>query len=96
VVAPLTATAFTLGSQHTTWGEVFGFVTGALYVWLLAVEHIANWPVGIAASGSTACGGPARPAVPRRDTNARGARDGGDDRRGRAPRAGLDLRGEPV
>ncbi|MFD8951047.1 nicotinamide riboside transporter PnuC [Streptomyces xanthophaeus] len=30
------------------WTEVPGFVTGALCVWLVARQHVANWPVGIA------------------------------------------------
>lgn len=32
----------------TTWAEVLGFATGALCVFLVARQHIANWPVGIA------------------------------------------------
>ncbi|MFG3283472.1 nicotinamide riboside transporter PnuC [Streptomyces sp. NPDC048111] len=31
-----------------TWTEILGFVTGALCVWLVARQHIANWPVGLA------------------------------------------------
>ncbi|MFD3543457.1 nicotinamide riboside transporter PnuC [Streptomyces sp. NPDC058662] len=31
-----------------SWTEVLGFATGALCVWLVARQHIANWPVGIA------------------------------------------------
>ncbi|MEW2138781.1 nicotinamide riboside transporter PnuC [Streptomyces sp. NPDC005409] len=31
-----------------SWTEVLGFVTGALCVWLVARQHIANWPIGIA------------------------------------------------
>src|SRR5580658_9230053 len=28
--------------------EIFGFVTGVVNVWLLAWQHIWNWPIGIA------------------------------------------------
>src|SRR3954468_23371875 len=40
--------AFTSFGAPTTWSEVFGFASGALCVWLVARQHIANWPVGIA------------------------------------------------
>ena len=40
--------AFTFGDVPTTWGEVAAFVTGALCVWLVARQHVANWPIGIA------------------------------------------------
>lgn len=48
VLDPLNAKAFTLWGPPTTWGEVLGFVTGALCVWLVARQHAANWPIGIA------------------------------------------------
>ncbi|MFE9207191.1 nicotinamide riboside transporter PnuC [Micromonospora sp. NPDC007230] len=44
----LTATAFTVAGVGTTWAEVLGFATGVVNVWLVARQHIANWPVGIA------------------------------------------------
>ncbi|WP_424214482.1 nicotinamide riboside transporter PnuC [Streptomyces sp. BI20] len=31
-----------------SWTEVLGFATGALCVWLVARQHVANWPIGIA------------------------------------------------
>ncbi|MFE2143939.1 nicotinamide riboside transporter PnuC [Streptomyces sp. NPDC059456] len=31
-----------------SWTEILGFVTGALCVWLVARQHVANWPIGIA------------------------------------------------
>lgn len=33
---------------QTSWNEILGFVTGAVCVWLVARQHIANWPIGIA------------------------------------------------
>ncbi|MFF0598583.1 nicotinamide riboside transporter PnuC [Streptomyces antibioticus] len=33
---------------NLTWTEALGFATGAACVWLVARQHIANWPVGIA------------------------------------------------
>ena len=40
--------AFSFRGVPTTWGEVAAFVTGALCVWLVARQHVANWPIGIA------------------------------------------------
>ncbi|WP_027341299.1 nicotinamide riboside transporter PnuC [Hamadaea tsunoensis] len=47
MLAWLTSAAFTLFGTPTTWGELLGFATGALCVWLVVRQHIANWPVGI-------------------------------------------------
>jgi nicotinamide mononucleotide transporter len=44
----LTSPAFFLWSAPVTWAEVFGDVAGALCVWLLARQHILNWPLGLA------------------------------------------------
>lgn len=40
--------AFTSFGAPTTWAEVLGFVTGAWCVYLVARQHVANWPMGIA------------------------------------------------
>jgi nicotinamide mononucleotide transporter len=41
---------FTIARDHVTWAELLGFVTGVAAVWLAAVRHMWNWPVGIANS----------------------------------------------
>lgn len=46
-VAAFNTVAFTLFGAPTSWGEVIGFVTGAVCVYLVAKQHIANWPIGI-------------------------------------------------
>jgi nicotinamide mononucleotide transporter len=33
---------------NLSWTEALGFATGAVCVWLVTRQHIANWPVGIA------------------------------------------------
>lgn len=48
VLAPLQQPLFTLLGTPVSWTEVLGFGSGALCVWLVARQHIANWPVGIA------------------------------------------------
>ena len=47
-LGPLGAPAFSFHGVATTWGEVAAFVTGALCVWLVSRQHVANWPLGIA------------------------------------------------
>ena len=47
-LGPLGDVAFTFRDVPTTWGEVAAFVTGALCVWLVARQHVANWAIGIA------------------------------------------------
>lgn len=44
----LQAPLFTLLGTPVSWTEVLGFGSGAICVWLVARQHIANWPVGIA------------------------------------------------
>jgi nicotinamide mononucleotide transporter len=44
----LIGTAFTVAGTGTTWAELLGFATGVVNVWLVARQHIANWPIGIA------------------------------------------------
>ncbi|MFG1750382.1 nicotinamide riboside transporter PnuC [Streptosporangium sandarakinum] len=45
---PLLQPAFTLAGTPTSWAELLGFASGVLTVWLVARQHIANWPIGIA------------------------------------------------
>jgi nicotinamide mononucleotide transporter len=44
----LNSPAVTAFGAPTSWAEVLGFATGALCVWLVVRQHIANWPLGIA------------------------------------------------
>ena len=44
----LTSPAFTAFGAPTSWAELLGFATGLVCVGLVVVQHIANWPVGIA------------------------------------------------
>lgn len=44
----LNGTAVTAFGAPTSRAEALGFVTGALCVWLVVRQHIANWPLGIA------------------------------------------------
>ncbi|MER6997350.1 nicotinamide riboside transporter PnuC [Streptomyces sp. NPDC000410] len=48
VLEPLQRPLFTLLDTPVSWTEVLGFGSGALCVWLVARQHLANWPVGIA------------------------------------------------
>jgi nicotinamide mononucleotide transporter len=43
----LNQSAFVVWGSPVTWAEVFGDVTGGLCVWLLARQHILNWPLGL-------------------------------------------------
>jgi nicotinamide mononucleotide transporter len=49
-LGPLGDIAFTFRDVPTTWGEVAAFATGALCVWLVARQHVANWAIGLANS----------------------------------------------
>ena len=48
ILEPLQQPLFTLLDTPVSWTEVLGFGSGALCVWLVARQHIANWPIGIA------------------------------------------------
>src|SRR5262245_11906315 len=47
-VDALNQAAFSLWDASITWAELLGDLTGALCVWLVARQHIANWPIGLA------------------------------------------------
>ncbi|MEU5696319.1 nicotinamide riboside transporter PnuC [Actinosynnema sp. NPDC020468] len=47
ILAPFTTPAVTVAGATTSWGEIAGFVTGALCVWLVARQNPWNWPIGI-------------------------------------------------
>jgi nicotinamide mononucleotide transporter len=49
-VAPLNHVVFNLGNDAVSWAELFGFLTGAVCVWLTVRSRIGNFPVGIANS----------------------------------------------
>ncbi|MEV4335212.1 nicotinamide riboside transporter PnuC [Streptomyces sp. NPDC049597] len=48
IVEPLQQPLFTVLGTPVSWTEFLGFGSGALCVWLVARQHIANWPIGIA------------------------------------------------
>lgn len=48
MLQPLQQPLFTLLGTPVSRVEVLGFGSGALCVWLVARQHIANWPIGIA------------------------------------------------
>ena len=48
LVSALQQPLFTVLGTAVSWTEVLGFGSGALCVWLVARQHIANWPIGIA------------------------------------------------
>lgn len=48
LLAPLQQPLFTVLETPVSWVEVLGFGSGALCVWLVARQRIANWPIGIA------------------------------------------------
>ncbi|WP_328909359.1 nicotinamide riboside transporter PnuC [Streptomyces sp. NBC_00234] len=48
VLDPLQQPLVTFLGTPVSWTEVLGFGSGALCVWLVARQHLANWPIGIA------------------------------------------------
>ncbi|MFE5548591.1 nicotinamide riboside transporter PnuC [Streptomyces sp. NPDC056534] len=48
LLEPLQRPLFTILDTPVSWTEVLGFGSGALCVWLVARQHLANWPIGIA------------------------------------------------
>jgi nicotinamide mononucleotide transporter len=48
ILGPLQQPLFTVLGTPVSWVEFLGFGSGALCVWLVARQYIANWPIGIA------------------------------------------------
>ncbi|MFE5977093.1 nicotinamide riboside transporter PnuC [Streptomyces sp. NPDC056460] len=48
LLGPLQRPLFTILDTPVSWTEVLGFGSGALCVWLVARQRLANWPIGIA------------------------------------------------
>ncbi|WP_406001694.1 nicotinamide riboside transporter PnuC [Streptomyces sp. NBC_00829] len=48
ILDPLRQPLFTVLDTLVSWTEFLGFGSGALCVWLVARQHVANWPIGIA------------------------------------------------
>ncbi|MET7495605.1 nicotinamide riboside transporter PnuC [Streptomyces sp900116325] len=48
ILDPLQQPLATVLDTPVGWTEVLGFGSGALCVWLVARQHLANWPIGIA------------------------------------------------
>ncbi|GGW36011.1 nicotinamide riboside transporter PnuC [Streptomyces xantholiticus] len=48
ILEPLQQPLFTVLDTPVSRAEFLGFGSGALCVWLVARQHIANWPIGIA------------------------------------------------
>jgi nicotinamide mononucleotide transporter len=48
LLTPLQHVLFHLAGVDVTWVEIFGFGTGALCVYLVVIQNIWNWPIGIA------------------------------------------------
>ena len=48
IITWLNAPAFELWGVPVSWAEALGDVTGAICVWLVARQHVLNWPLGLA------------------------------------------------
>jgi nicotinamide mononucleotide transporter len=48
IVAALNQPAFGLWGVPVSWAEGLGDLSGALCVWLVARQHVLNWPLGLA------------------------------------------------
>lgn len=50
ILVPFSTPAVTLGGTSTSWGEIAGFVTAALCVWLVTRQNVWNWPISMVSS----------------------------------------------